>query len=225
MRELLQELWSGKWVIIAVTLVFSIGATLYMLKQPNIYESQSSFIVESRFYDFINLTERSFSPLFFSGSELKKLVLSDIDISETKFDGVTLSYDKHSKRLLISNVSQDPQAAFDGVTLLSNALNRVLKINELDKVNISIKALASQSKNVPEKTKDYLDELLAQLLFKKALLEVPDSKLVRQISEPVIPASHTKPKRAVIFVLGLLFGCVLGVFIVLIRFAFCRGDD
>ncbi|WP_341659316.1 Wzz/FepE/Etk N-terminal domain-containing protein [Vibrio sp.] len=225
LRELLKALWSGKWIIIVVTLAFLIGATMFILKQPKIYQSQSLFIVEDSFYGSNNLNERIFRPQFFSGSELKNLLLSDIGESALKLQDVTLSYKSANEIILISNTSEDPQAAFDSVTLFSNTLNRVLKINELDKVKISIKALASQSKNVPEKTKDYLDELLAQLLFKKALLEVPDSKLVRQISEPSIPTSHIKPKRTLIVVLATLFGVMLGVAIALVRFFYFRCED
>nr|WP_275660901.1 GNVR domain-containing protein [Vibrio brasiliensis] len=108
--------------------------------------------------------------------------------------------------------------------LFSRVFNQTLKTSELDKVNVLIEALVSQSQNTSDKTKDYIDELLAQQLFKKALLENPNSKLVRQINEPVKPTSHIKPKRALIIALGTLLGGMLGVAIVLVRFAFRRKD-
>ena len=56
------------------------------------------------------------------------------------------------------------------MTLFANALNQALKINELNKVNISIQALNSQTQKISEKTKEVLDGLLAQQIYKKALL-------------------------------------------------------
>lgn len=39
LRELFGALWKGKWIIIATTFVFTIGAVLYALSLPNIYKS------------------------------------------------------------------------------------------------------------------------------------------------------------------------------------------
>ena len=98
-------------------------------------------------------------------------------------------------------------------------------MRELEKVQTSIEALKLRDNVSSLKTKEYLDELLALQLFKEALLESPDSKLVTQISEVVKPKSHIKPKRTIIAGLGFLFGVLLGVSIVLARIAFRREQD
>ncbi len=41
LRELFAALWKGKWVIVAVTFVFAVGAVLYALSLPNIYKSDA----------------------------------------------------------------------------------------------------------------------------------------------------------------------------------------
>ncbi|CAH1601586.1 Whole genome shotgun sequence [Vibrio jasicida] len=41
LRELFGALWKGKWIIIATTFVFTVGAVLYALSLPNIYKSDA----------------------------------------------------------------------------------------------------------------------------------------------------------------------------------------
>lgn len=41
LRELFSVIWQGKWLIIAVTAVFAIGAIIFAIKQPNIYKSET----------------------------------------------------------------------------------------------------------------------------------------------------------------------------------------
>ncbi|MGR5410973.1 Wzz/FepE/Etk N-terminal domain-containing protein [Vibrio sp. PNB22_8_1] len=41
LRELFGALWKGKWIIIATTFIFAVGAVLYALSLPNIYKSDA----------------------------------------------------------------------------------------------------------------------------------------------------------------------------------------
>lgn len=41
LRELFKALWKGKWIIIATTFVFAVGAVIYALSLPNIYKSDA----------------------------------------------------------------------------------------------------------------------------------------------------------------------------------------
>lgn len=41
LRELFAEIWAGKWLIIAITAVFSIASGIYAINQPNIYKAQA----------------------------------------------------------------------------------------------------------------------------------------------------------------------------------------
>ncbi|MCX9561357.1 LPS O-antigen length regulator, partial [Vibrio cholerae] len=41
LRELLRALWKGKWVILAITFGFAVGALLFALSQPNIYKADA----------------------------------------------------------------------------------------------------------------------------------------------------------------------------------------
>ncbi|MBY7915581.1 LPS O-antigen length regulator [Vibrio fluvialis] len=39
LRELFSAIWKGKWIIICVTILFTIGSIIYAIKQPDIYKS------------------------------------------------------------------------------------------------------------------------------------------------------------------------------------------
>ncbi|AVT48944.1 Wzz/FepE/Etk N-terminal domain-containing protein [Shewanella baltica] len=41
LRELFSVIWQGKWLIVAITTVFAIGAVIFAIKQPNIYKSEA----------------------------------------------------------------------------------------------------------------------------------------------------------------------------------------
>lgn len=41
LRELFAVIWQGKWLIIAITAVFTIGAVIFALMQPNMYKSEA----------------------------------------------------------------------------------------------------------------------------------------------------------------------------------------
>ncbi|WP_337123421.1 Wzz/FepE/Etk N-terminal domain-containing protein, partial [Staphylococcus aureus] len=41
LRELFSAIWQGKWLIIAITTVFAVGAVIFALTRPNIYTSEA----------------------------------------------------------------------------------------------------------------------------------------------------------------------------------------
>lgn len=40
-RELFSVIWRGKWIILAITALFAVGAVVFAIKQPNIYKSEA----------------------------------------------------------------------------------------------------------------------------------------------------------------------------------------
>lgn len=225
LRELLKALWDGKLIVIALTVLFSTIAFLYALYQPNIYQSDSSFVVNKRFYSSYSGPE--FAPQFFSSNELKNSIFSYSNASASEMSGVNVSYDKRNRIVHVTKSGKDPENVFKGVSLMTSNMNNVLKLHELRKVDITIDALKKGV--VPPassiKAQDLIDELLVQHLFMKAILESPDSKLIQMIKEPRKPASSIKPKRVSFVVVGALLGGMLGIAITFIRFAFRREDD
>lgn len=41
LRELFAAIWKGKWIIIAVTVLFAVASVIYAISQPNIYKSEA----------------------------------------------------------------------------------------------------------------------------------------------------------------------------------------
>ncbi|QSX36045.1 Wzz/FepE/Etk N-terminal domain-containing protein [Shewanella sedimentimangrovi] len=41
LRELFSVIWQGKWLIIAITVVFAVGSAIFAINQPNIYKSEA----------------------------------------------------------------------------------------------------------------------------------------------------------------------------------------
>ena len=217
LRELVKALWDGKLIIITLALLSSICSGIYAFKQPNIYQASSSFVINNRFYsnhgpDFI--------PQFFSSNELKESILSNGKVSSSALEGVRISYNNKSRVVSVTKSGTDPQNVFDSVSVVMSNINNVLKSYELEKINVIIEALEERAKpfSPSVKAQERLDELFAQHLFKKAMLESPDSRVVQVIKEPLKAVTPIKPDRGRIVVLGALLGSLFGAALVLGRF-------
>lgn len=222
LRELFKAIWDGKLIIIAAVVIFSLSATGYALVQPNIYQASSSFLVEDKVYNVAEAEEPRILPELVASGIFRAQVVAHYGEQKAILSDVKISYDKRSKVYLVSKLSSDPESAFEGVSAMTEALNIVLKKQELNKIDLALDALQSKdfSKSLPSKTQEYLDELFAKQLFKKAMLENPKTELAKIIVQPSKPTSHIKPKRTLTIILGALLGGMIGFVIVLIRFAF-----
>lgn len=225
LRELFFTLWQGKWIVLALTLLVSVVAAFYAVKQPNEYQSKASVVVNSSFYSLDDTYQLSLSPHLLTGSGLVNVLKDKSGDNHNLVNGVDISYDKPDQVFTISKTSTSPEEAFTGVELAVSRLNPILKQLELNKVVTAVNSVSSLNElNSTEQVKSSLSEIYAQQLYKKAVLENPDSQIVQVVSPPVKPTSHVKPKRPLIIVLGVLLGGLLGVAIVLIRFAFRKED-
>lgn len=226
LRELLITLWQGKWIVLGVTLLATVIAAAYALKQPNMYQAKATLVLNDSFYSLDDTYQLSLSPYLLTGSGLINVLK---DISEDSLglvNGIGISYDKRDQIFNINKISISPEESFRGVELVLNNLNPILKQIELSKVVTAVNSLSSLNElNSEEQVKSSLAEIYAQQLYKKAVLENPDSQIVQVVSPPVKPTSHIKPKRPLIIVLGVLLGGMLGIAIVLIRFAFRKDQE
>ncbi|WP_337924689.1 Wzz/FepE/Etk N-terminal domain-containing protein [Vibrio fluvialis] len=223
LRELFKALWDGKLTIMVVTFVFSLSATCYGLLTPNVYQSQSSFLIDRNFFNLFNTTDKRepdvASELIISYA-FKMQLMDYAHLDKASLSSVNISYDRRNDTFSITSMSPDPQNAFDSVETVTHVLNPVVKLQELKKAKLAVGALQAQLDTMGSITKEYLDEILAQQIFKKVMLESPDTEIVKVIHPASMPTSHVKPKRPLIFLLGTLLGGVLGVAVVLIRFSF-----
>jgi uncharacterized protein involved in exopolysaccharide biosynthesis len=225
LRQLFFTLWQGKWVVLTLTFLVALVVTIYAIKQPNIYKSQATAVMNYGLYSMDESYPLSLSPSLFNGSELIRTIQGNSEDLQNLISGVSILYDKREQVFTISKTSTSPEEAFAGVELVLTRLNPILKQLELSKVATAVDSVSSLSElNSAEQVKSSLSEIYAQQLYKKAVLENPKSQIVQVVSPPVKPTSHVKPKRPLIIVLGVLLGGMLGVAIVLIRFAFRKED-
>ncbi|UPQ88144.1 Wzz/FepE/Etk N-terminal domain-containing protein [Vibrio sinaloensis] len=225
LRELFKALWDGKLIICVMTIVTALGAAGYAFMKPNLYQAQSSFLLDKRFFDTSGVYELDVSSELISSQSFKKQLSEYSGLEESMLSSINLS--KRGNVISISQISMEAKAAFDRVSKVSDVLNDVLKQQELNKVQVTLDSLRANTgtDHISLKSQDYLDELLAQQLFKKAMLQSPKTQIVTVLSQASLPTSHIKPKRALIITLGTLLGGMLGVAIVLVRFAFRREED
>ncbi|XDF77795.1 Wzz/FepE/Etk N-terminal domain-containing protein [Aliivibrio fischeri] len=231
LKELFLVLWAGKLCIIGVTLLFAVGATIFAIQSPNIYESKAvlvvnvdpyGFIEDNGYMDGLELIHKANAEFpFISGKSMKDIVGKLANSSGSDFNKLSFSIDKRSGQISVFQQGQKAEDVYQNVLSFSQYVNQAYKQSELAKVTIELtltKALLDQ--NQIEKVQNILAEKYAQQLYKVTILKNLNTKLLRVIQEPVKATSHIKPKRALIIVLGMLFGGILGVAIVLILFVF-----
>ncbi len=223
--DLFKALWQGKWVVLITTALFAIGAAVFAFSQPNIYQAQASFVLNNNIYGLESPGNPGLSPSILTGSLIKGVIASQIDADESLLHGVGIAFDKREQLITVSKTSASPDEAFQSVELVYQNLNAILKQVMLAGVSSAVDSAASlENAHVSGKVQESVAEIYAQQLYKKAVLENPSSELIQVVSPPVKPTSHIKPKRALICVLGTLLGGMLGVAMVLIRFAFRQEE-
>ncbi|HAS61244.1 MAG TPA: lipopolysaccharide biosynthesis protein, partial [Vibrio sp.] len=225
-------LWQGKLWIISLTIVSTLCAGVFAYIQPNIYQSSATVRVElNPFFESLSsnvqgqIVETTNDALpYLASIDAKKAIVLNTGQSLDILNGLSISKDREGN-INVSQQSTSPESAYQSVMLYSKKVDSVFKTNELYKVNTALKATERLVNSQQGKVQEVLAEKYAQLLFKQAILQSPDSELIKVISEPVLPKNHIKPKRALIVALGTLLGGMLGVAVVLIRFAFRKENS
>ncbi|WP_414931777.1 Wzz/FepE/Etk N-terminal domain-containing protein [Vibrio europaeus] len=226
LRELFKALWKGKLTIVASTIVFAIMAVVFALSKPNVYQANANYILDVTFYGTSGVTSPYITPEYLASESFKNEIIKYGNVDRIALEGVDVSYNRGNHIISVSQLSLEPLSAFESVNTVGSILNGLIKKQELNKVELALSSLEpNTSASTSLKTQEYLDEIIAQQMFKKAMLEKPSLQLIKMLNAPTIPTSHIQPRRAVIVVLGALLGGMLGVAIVLIRFAFRREDD
>lgn len=67
LRELFLTLWQGKWIILALTVFMAVLASVYAVKQPNIYETEATVVLNDSFYSLDDTYQLSLSPHLLTG--------------------------------------------------------------------------------------------------------------------------------------------------------------
>lgn len=292
LRELFTVIWQGKWLIIFITAIVSVGAVFFALSQPNIYKAEVLLspagedankmgALSSQFGGLASLAginmggggndkttltlavlnSRKFINQFVNKHDLKAILFAGQSWNEMtgelvlnaelydasnkkwlrevapgksteptdwevykKFTKIyTIVTDKKTGMLTISIESLSPIVAKEWLDKLVKDINAEMRAKDLFDSERNIEYL---KKNLDQT--DYADmqtvfyQLIEQELKTQMLAQVQAEYAFRIIDPAVVAEEKSKPKRALIVVLGSLLGGMLSVMLVLVRYFMCK---
>lgn len=134
---------------------------------------------------------------------------------------VTLNSDPKTELLTVTIDFYSPQLAKQWVDWLIDDLNHTMKKRDQEEAKRNISYLTEQLSKTPVADMQKVFYQLIEEQTKTLMLAEVNQEYVFKVLDPaVIAEEKLKPKRALIVVLGALLGGMLGVMIVLVRFAF-----
>ena len=239
--ELLEILWSEKWLIACFT-AFSllVGASFLGLKEAE-YESKINIAQENipPFYDYEKVIS-DFEKLFYSSETFGgwkksggKSSLNYDDFSNTQvIDGIELSRDeadllvvintsnKHGKFILIRS---DQPEVLDSFFNYSNKVKNLLNTNYVMRAKRELEIVEQRFANFGSAGTDnnVIKTLLSVDRF-IALLESGGDVLT--IEKPTIP-KKSSPSTRLVLALSIILGGMFGVFLALLRSAIAKRKD
>ncbi|AQM68247.1 Tyrosine-protein kinase wzc [Vibrio campbellii] len=297
LRELFGALWKGKWIIIATTFVFAVGAVLYALSLPNIYKSDALLAPaessgggglskmagqlgglaalagvnlgagESSQTDLAVqvMKSRQFVEAFINKHDLlvPLMAAKDWDLANNKLildeelynsntgewlreakglrgstptaqeafevfnkEVLSISQDKESGLYTVSVKYYSPYIAQQWVNWLIEDINKVMRERTIAETSQNLAYLNTQlQKTAVADMQSTFYKLIEEQTKSLMLAEVQEEFIFKVVDPAVVPELKDGPKRALICVLGTLLGGMLGVAIVLIRFAFRKEDS
>jgi uncharacterized protein involved in exopolysaccharide biosynthesis len=297
LRELFAVIWQGKWLIIAITAVFAIGAVIFAINQPNIYKSEALLapadseqgggglaalagqfgglasmaginlgggggvdktqmaieVMKSRQFtsDFIqkhhilpdlmaakkwNMADNTIS---YDGELYNKADKTWLRIVDAPFKpepSMQEAYKVFSKIIAVNAAKEtgmvtvsvehlSPAVAHQWVNWLVQDINKEMKGRDVAEATRSTTFLKSQIEqtNIAD-IRSILYKLIEEQAKTIMFAEVRDEYVFKTIDPALIPEEKSKPKRALICVLGTMLGGMLGVMFVLIRY-FVRKEN
>lgn len=297
LRELFAVIWQGKWLIIAITAVFAVGAVIFAINQPNIYKSEALLapadveqgggglaalagqfgglasmaginlgggggvdktqmaieVMKSRQFtsNFIqkhnilpdlmaakkwNMADNSISYDDEIYSQADKKWLRIVDAPFKPEPSMQEAYKEFSKIIAVNAAKEtgmvtvsvehiSPAVAQQWVNWLVQDINKEMKDRDVAEATRSTTFLKSQIEqtNIAD-IRSILYKLIEEQAKTIMFAEVRDEYVFKTIDPALIPEEKSKPKRALICVLGAMLGGMLGVMLVLIRY-FVRKEN
>jgi uncharacterized protein involved in exopolysaccharide biosynthesis len=136
-----------------------------------------------------------------------------------EFQGrVSVSQDKKSGLINISIEYYSPLIAKQWVDLFVSSINDYMRARKLEQVNRNIEYLTAQiEKTAIAEMREVFYQLVEEQTKSKMLAEASPEYAFVTVSKAMVPEEKSKPKRALICILGTLLGGMLSVLLVLIR--------
>ena len=131
---------------------------------------------------------------------------------------VTVSEDKLSGLVSVSVEYYSPQHAKQWVDMYVTAINKHMQTRQVSKVANNIRYLEAQieSTSIAEMREVFFTIIEEQTKNKMVAEASPDYVFVT-VSPSMVPEENSKPRRAIISIVGTILGLVLGVIAVLLR--------
>ena len=131
---------------------------------------------------------------------------------------VAVSQDKTTGLITISLEYYSPYLAKQWVELFIRSINDYMRERKLQQVNRNIEYLTAQvEKTAIADMREVFYQIIEEQTKSKMLAEASPEYAFVTVSRAMVPEEESKPKRALISILGMLFGCVLSVIWLLVR--------
>ncbi|MGX9519166.1 Wzz/FepE/Etk N-terminal domain-containing protein [Vibrio mediterranei] len=136
-----------------------------------------------------------------------------------------VSQDKESGLYTVSIEHFSPFVAQQWATWLVEDINKVMRERVISESTQNLDYLAKQlNKTSVAEMQSAFYQIIEEQTKSLMLAEVQEEFIFKVVDPAVVPEVKAGPKRALICVLGTLLGSMLGVAIVLMRFAFRKED-
>ena len=140
------------------------------------------------------------------------------ELYETFIERLAVSQDKTSGMITVSLEYYSPALAREWVELYVRAINDHMRERKLEQVNRNIEYLAAQiDKTAISEMREVFYQLIEEQTKAKMLAEASPEYAFVTVSQVMLPEEKSKPKRALICILGTLLGGMLSVLYVLVR--------
>ncbi|EJG1648720.1 LPS O-antigen length regulator [Vibrio parahaemolyticus] len=138
---------------------------------------------------------------------------------------LSVNQDKDSGLYTVSVKSYSPYIAQQWVNWLIEDINKVMRERTIAETSQNLAYLNTQlQKTAVTDMQSTFYKLIEEQTKSLMLAEVQEEFIFKVVDPAVVPELKDGPKRALICVLGTLLGGMLGVVIVLVRFAFRKED-
>ncbi|MDW1886848.1 MULTISPECIES: Wzz/FepE/Etk N-terminal domain-containing protein [Vibrio] len=141
-------------------------------------------------------------------------------------DTLSVNQDKESGLYTVSVKHYSPYIAQQWVNWLIEDINKVMRERTIAETSQNLAYLNTQlQKTAVADMQSTFYKLIEEQTKSLMLAEVQEEFVFKTVDPAVVPEFKDGPKRALICVLGTLLGGMLGVAVVLVRFAFRKDED
>jgi uncharacterized protein involved in exopolysaccharide biosynthesis len=136
---------------------------------------------------------------------------------------LTAAHDIKTQMVKISIEHYSPVLAKEWVSLLVKELNNEMRRRDVEEAERSIAYLNEKIKetNIAD-IRVQLFSLVEEQMQKLMIANVRDEYVFKTVDQAIVPEEKAKPKRALMVILAAMFGFILSVILVIVRYFFSK---